>query len=437
MRSGAAFAPRAPPRGRLGAFAAAPGGRSVQRMSADFGTARPFDFVVAGGGIVGLATARALARGGARRVAVLEAEREVGAHQSGHNSGVVHSGLYYRPGSLKARLCVEGRLALERYCAERGVAFERCGKLVVATRPDELPRLEGLEQRGLANGLTGVRRLPAEAIREHEPHATGLAALHVPETGIVDFPAMCRELATDVVVAGGAVLTDHAVRAARRDGGEVVVETVAGEVRARVLVGCAGLHADRLARACGVEPLVRIVPFRGEYHLLAPARRALVRHLVYPVPDPRFPFLGVHFTRRVNGEIEAGPNAVLALARHGYSWGRVSARDLAETIAWPGFWRLASRHAGHALGEVHRSLDRHAFASALRRLVPELRDGDLAPARAGVRAQALARDGSLVDDFHLVRGERQLHVLNAPSPAATASLAIGEWIAAQAEAMAG
>jgi len=406
-------------------------------MAADSGTRRAFDFVVAGGGIVGLATARALARGGARRVAVLEAEREVGAHQSGHNSGVVHSGLYYRPGSLKARLCAEGRLALERFCEERGVPFERCGKLVVATRPEELPRLDELEARGRANGLAGVRRLPAEAIREHEPHAAGLGALHVPETGIVDFPAMCRALADDVVAAGGAVRTDCAVRDARRDGGEVLVRTVAGEIRARVLVGCAGLHADRLARACGVEPGVRIVPFRGEYHLLAPPRRSLVRHLIYPVPDPRFPFLGVHFTRRVNGEIEAGPNAVLALARHGYTWRRVSARDLAETIVWPGFWRLAARHAGYGLGEVHRSLDRHAFATALRRLVPELRDEDLAPARAGVRAQALGVDGALLDDFHLVRGERQLHVLNAPSPAATASLAIGEWIAAQAEALAG
>ena len=412
-------------------------GRSVARMSEHSGAGRAFDFVVAGGGIVGLATARALARGGSRRVAVLEAETDIGSHQSGRNSGVVHSGLYYKPGSFKAKLCVEGRLALERYCAERAVPFERCGKLVVATRPDELPRLDELERRGRANGLAGVRRLPAEAIREHEPHASGIAALHVPETGIVDFPAMCRALAADLAAAGGAVLTGHAVRGARRDGGALVVRTSAGEVRARVLVGCAGLHADRVARACGVEPGVRIVPFRGEYHLIAPPRRGLVRHLIYPAPDPRFPFLGVHFTRRVGGDVEAGPNAVLALARHGYAWTNVSARDLAETLAWPGFWRLASRHAGHALGEVRRSLDRHAFATALRRLVPELRDDDLSPARAGVRAQALSRDGALVDDFHLVRGERQLHVLNAPSPAATASLAIGAWIAAQAEAMVG
>lgn len=404
-------------------------------MARDTGSGRAFDFAVVGGGIMGLATARALARGGARRVVVLEAEGDVGAHQSGRNSGVVHSGLYYRPGSLKARLCVEGRSLLERYCAELGVAFERCGKLVVATRPEELPRLDELERRGRANGLAGVRRVAAGAIGEFEPHVAGLAALHVAETGIVDFAGMCRALAGDVAGAGGAVLTGHAVRAARRVGDRLVVETAAGEVRARALVGCAGLHADRVARACGVEPLVRIVPFRGEYHVLAAPRRNLVRHLVYPVPDPRFPFLGVHFTRRVNGEVEAGPNAVLALARHGYSWASVSVRDLAGTIAWPGFWRLASRHAGHALGEVRRSISRRAFAAALRRLVPELRDGDLVPARSGVRAQALARDGALLDDFHVVRGERQLHVLNAPSPAATASLAIGDWIAQQAEAL--
>ncbi len=395
-------------------------------------SSRTFDFAVVGAGIVGLATARALAHGGARRVAVLEAEPDVGWHQSGRNSGVVHSGLYYKPGSLKARLCVEGRAALERYCGEHGVAFERCGKLVVATRDDERPRLDELERRGRANGLTGLRRLPAAAIREFEPHAAGIDALHVAETGIVDFPAMCRALAEDVASAGGEVRKRSAVLGTRRDGTELVVRTSSGELRARAIVGCAGLHADRLARACGVDPGVRIVPFRGEYHLLAPARRELVKHLIYPVPDPRFPFLGVHFTRRVGGEIEAGPNAVLALARHGYDWSRVSVRDLAETFAWPGFWRLASRHAGHAIGEVRRSLDRHRFAEALRRLVPELADDDLAPARAGVRAQALARDGALVDDFHVVRGERQLHVLNAPSPAATASLAIGEWIAREA-----
>jgi len=401
-------------------------------MSASAHSESHASVIVVGAGLVGLATARALQRAGAREVTVLEAESSVAAHQSGRNSGVVHSGLYYKPGSLKARLCVAGRRALERYCEANGVAFERCGKLVVATRPDELPRLDELARRGEANGLAGLKRLGPEALREIEPHVAGLAGLHVPETGIVDFVALAHALVRDIEAAGGRVLTGTRVLRARRDGVGLAVETSAGVHRARRLVGCAGLHADRLARACGLEPRVRIVPFRGEYHVLAPERRALVRHLVYPVPDPRFPFLGVHFTRRVSGEIEAGPNAVLALAREGYSWREVSPRDLAETFAWPGFWKLASRHAGHALGEVHRSLDRHAFAAALRRLVPELRDADLEPARAGVRAQALSRDGSLVDDFFVIEAPGQLHVLNAPSPAATASLAIGEWIAERA-----
>jgi L-2-hydroxyglutarate oxidase len=392
----------------------------------------PFDALIAGGGIVGLATARALAQRGLSNVLVCETEPEVAAHQTGRNSGVVHSGLYYKPGSFKARLCVEGRAELERFCAEKGVAFERCGKVVVATRPDELPRLDELERRGRANGLEGLQRLSPEAIREREPHATGIAGLFVPQTGIVDFVGMSRALAAEVAAAGGRIETSCRVIGARRDGAALAVRTTRGVFHARVLVGCAGLQADRLAQACGLDPGVRIVPFRGEYHLLAPERRFLVRHLIYPVPDPQFPFLGVHFTRRVGGEIEAGPNAVLALAREGYSWGVISASDLLDTFTWPGFWRLASRHGGYAVGEVHRSLDRHAFAGALRRLLPELRDEDLRPARSGVRAQALARDGSLVDDFHVVQGERQLHVLNAPSPAATASLAIGRWIADRA-----
>lgn len=388
-----------------------------------------FDVVVAGGGIVGLATAFALGRRGERRVAVLEAEVDVAAHQSGRNSGVVHSGLYYKPGSTKAQLCVAGRAALVDFCEQNGIVYERCGKLVVATQPAELPRLEELERRGRANGLEGLRRFGPEEIREREPHAVGIAALLVPEAGIVDYPGVCRTLARHIEADGGRIVTACRVSRAVRDGDGVRVETTAGDFRTKYFVGCAGLYADRLARACGVEPGVRIVPFRGEYHMLAGERRALVRALVYPVPDPRFPFLGVHFTRRVTGEVEAGPNAVLTFAREGYSWGRVSARDMLETLAWPGFWALASRHAGFALGEARRSLDRHAMANALRRLLPELRDEDLAPGGAGVRAQALARDGTLVDDFHVVEADRQLHVLNAPSPAATAALAIGGWIA--------
>jgi len=389
----------------------------------------PHDAIVVGAGLVGLATARALLRAGLRDVVVLEAANEVAAHQSGRNSGVVHSGLYYKPGSFKARLCVLGRLALERFCVERGVAFERCGKVVVATRPDELQRLDELERRGIANGLEGLARLTPREIRDREPHATGLAGLFVPQTGIVDFPAMARALVREIEQAGGRVLTQTHAASVHDDGHALDVETTRGVMRTARLVGCAGLYADRLARACGLDVDVRIVPFRGEYHVLADERRALVRHLIYPVPDPRFPFLGVHFTRRVNGEIEAGPNAVLAFAREGYSWGTIVPKDLAETLLWPGFRALAARYAAYGLGEMRRSLDRRAMAEALRRLLPELRDEDLRPARAGVRAQALDRAGALVEDFAFAEGARQLHVLNAPSPAATASLAIGAYVA--------
>lgn len=388
--------------------------------------------IVVGAGLVGLATARALQSEGAYDVVVLESAPDVAAHQSGRNSGVVHSGLYYKPGSLKARLCVEGRERLARFCAEHGVAFERCGKIVVATREDELARLDDLERRGRANGLEGLERLDANGIRAHEPHAAGLAGLFVPQTGIVDFIAVARVLAREIESEGGRVRTGTRVLGAREDGDVLRVTTSRGVLRARRLVACAGLYADRVAASCGLAPGVRIVPFRGEYHVLAHARRTLVRHLIYPVPDPAFPFLGVHFTRRTSGEVEAGPNAVLALAREGYSWGDVSLRDVADTLAWPGFRALASRHLAYGLGEMRRSLDRHAFAEALRRLLPELRDDDLRPARAGVRAQALARDGVIVEDFAFAEGPLQLHVLNAPSPAATASLAIGEYVARRA-----
>jgi L-2-hydroxyglutarate oxidase len=390
------------------------------------------DAVVIGAGLVGLATARALQAAGARDVLVLETADAVAAHQSGRNSGVVHSGLYYKPGSRKAALCVAGREALARFCDEHDVAFERCGKLVVATNEAEVARLDDLQRRGEANGLAGVQRLTAEQLREHEPHAAGLAGLFVPQTGIVDFVGMAQALAGGIEQAGGEVRFRARVLGAREDGGALVVETTRGAVHAKRVIGCAGLYADRVASACGLTPDCRIVPFRGEYHVLAHERRSLVRGLIYPVPDARFPFLGVHFTRRVNGDVEAGPNAVLAFAREGYSWADVSPRDVFETLAWPGFRALAARYAGYGFGEMRRSLDRHAFAEALRRLLPELRDDDLQPARAGVRAQALGRDGALVDDFAFAEGPRQLHVLNAPSPAATASLAIGEWIAARA-----
>jgi L-2-hydroxyglutarate oxidase len=394
------------------------------------------DVAIAGGGLVGLGTAMALA-GRGLKVAVLEAEDRVAAHQSGHNSGVIHSGLYYKPGSHKARLCVEGARALYRFCAEEGIAHQRCGKLVVATHAEELPWLDELERRGTANGLAGVRRLGPEEIREIEPHAAGIAALHVPETGIADYPAVAQGMARRIEARGGRVATGARVLAVRRDGAGLVVETARGAFAASLLVNCAGLQADRVARLCGADPALRILPFRGEYYQLTPERRGLVRGLIYPVPDPRFPFLGVHLTLMVNGGVEAGPNAVLALKREGYRWRDVSLRDAAGIAAWPGFWRLAARFWRIGAYEVRRSLLKSVFVRDLQRLVPELVASDLRRAGSGVRAQALDSQGRLVDDFHIVRGERAIHVLNAPSPAATASIRIGEEIAAMAVAALG
>jgi L-2-hydroxyglutarate oxidase len=383
--------------------------------------------VVIGGGIVGVATAMALAP--RVRVQLLEAEGQLAAHQTGHNSGVIHSGLYYRPGSLKARTCTAGRRALYEFCERHGVPFERCGKVVVATRKEQILRLEALEQRGRANGLAGLRRLSAGEIAELEPHARGVAGLFVAETGIVDYGAVTRAFADQLRRHGGEIVTGARVTRVFRSPREVVVGTSAGEFRGDFLVGCAGLNSDRLARLAGLDPGVRIVPFRGEYYEVVPERRYLVRNLIYPVPDPAFPFLGVHFTRRVNGTVEAGPNAVLALKREGYRRTSFSLRDTLTTLTYPGFWRLAGRYARTGVGELWRSWSKGAFVAALQELVPEIEAGDLHGYGAGVRAQALGRDGQLLDDFHLVEGERQLHVLNAPSPAATASIAIGRTIA--------
>jgi L-2-hydroxyglutarate oxidase len=399
--------------------------------------ASAFDVAVAGGGLVGTATALALVERAGLSVAVLEAEDRLAAHQSGHNSGVIHSGLYYKPGSLKAALCVAGARALYRFCEEEGIAHERCGKLVVATHPEELPRLAELESRGKANGLAGVRRLDADELREIEPHAAGIAALHIPETGIVDYPAVARAYGRRIEAGGGQVLTGARVQAVRRDGSRLVVETAGGPVAAGLLINCAGLQSDRVARLCGADPGVRIFPFRGEYYDLVPARRSLVKGLIYPVPDPRFPFLGVHLTRRVDGTVEAGPNAVLAWRREGYRKGSFAPRDAAEIVSYPGFWKMASRFWKTAAMESWRSFNKSVFVRDLQRLMPELRGEDVAPAGAGVRAQALDRDGKLVDDFYIVQTERAIHVLNAPSPAATASLSIGTKIAEMAVAALG
>ena len=383
------------------------------------------DVAVIGGGLVGLAAAMALAERGTA-VTVLEAEERLATHQSGHNSGVIHSGLYYKPGSLKARLCVEGARALWSFCEEEGIATRRCGKLVVATHEEELPRLDELERRGRANGLAGLRRLRAEEIHEVEPHAAGIAALHVPETGIVDYPAVAQAYGRRIERHGGRILTKARVRSVRPG---LVLETTAGTVSCSRLVNCAGVQSDRIARLCGAQPDVRIVPFRGEYYELVPERRHLVRGLIYPVPDPRFPFLGVHLTRMIGGGVEAGPNAVLALKREGYRWTDVSVRDTLATAGWPGFWALAARFWKIGFYEVWRSLVKAAFVRDLQRLVPEIRREDVHRSGAGVRAQALERNGALVDDFRIVESENAVHVLNAPSPAATASMAIGRAVA--------
>jgi (S)-2-hydroxyglutarate dehydrogenase len=388
-----------------------------------------WDIAIVGGGIVGLATALALVRRDpSRRLVVLEKERGVGLHQTGRNSGVIHSGIYYPPGSSKARTAAEGRRTLVAFCRAHGVAHELCGKVIVATRPRELPLLERLRHRGEAAGLA-VRRLDPGALREIEPHAAGLAALHVPDAGIVDFEQVARALARVLADRGVEIHLGVEVGGLHPSPGGVTVETSGGSVDAALAVNCAGLQSDRVARRGGVEAGVRIVPFRGEYWDLVPARRHLVKHLVYPVPDPRFPFLGVHLTRTVDGRVHAGPNAVLALGREGYGWRDVRLRDTAETFAWPGFWRLAGRHGATGAREMVRSLSRRLFAKSLQRLVPEIGASDLVPAAAGVRAQALRRDGTLVDDFLLLTGRRSVHVLNAPSPAATACLAIGETVA--------
>ncbi len=390
---------------------------------------KPVDVAVVGGGIVGLATAWTLARGHRRSVLVLEAEGDVARHQTGHNSGVIHSGLYYKPGSLKARNCARGRELLYRFCAERGLPHERCGKLVVAVEEAELPRLDALAERGRANGLVDLERLGPERLREREPHVAGRAGLLVPATGIVDYVAVCRALRDEIVAAGGEVRIGHRVEAVRRTPSGLDVAAGGATHAATALVNCAGLESDRVATLCGLRPTVRIVPFRGDYFDLVPERRELVRHLIYPVPDPELPFLGVHFTRRVDGSVEAGPNAVLSWKREGYSRTAFSLRDATSTLSFPGFWRMAPGYLGIGLAEYRRAWSQRRFVAALQRLVPEVREGDVVRGGCGVRAQALDRSGKLVDDFVVLEAERMVHVLNAPSPAATASLAIGETIA--------
>jgi (S)-2-hydroxyglutarate dehydrogenase len=385
---------------------------------------------IVGGGIVGLAAAyRLMQRLPGAKVTVLEKESAVAQHQSGHNSGVLHCGLYYKPGSRRARLAVRGIRQMIEFCRSHSIPHDVCGKVVVAVSGEEVPRLHGLFDRGRENGLRDLRLLSPEELREIEPHAAGVAAIHVPEEGIADYPRVCQALAEEIRARGGEILTNAGVSAIHKEPAGWRIVHASGEYACDWIVTCAGLYSDRVAALTGRPRAVRIVPFRGEYYLLRPERQFLVRHLIYPVPDPRFPFLGVHFTRKIRGGVEAGPNAVLAFAREGYSKTNISLRDAADALSFPGLWRFLRRYPGACWGELRRSFSKELFCRSLQRLVPEIGLDDLAPGGAGVRAQALSPEGSLVDDFHFVQGEREIHVVNAPSPGATASLAIGEEIA--------
>ena len=391
------------------------------------------DIAIVGGGIVGLATALALTEAHPRaRLVVLDKEPRIASHQTGHNSGVIHSGAYYKPGSLKARLCVEGARLMKRFCDEHDIHWESCGKLIVATDEAEVPRLQSIHERGTANGLSGLKRLSGGEVLQYEPHCRAVAALLVPETGIVDYGQVAERMAGLIRDRGAEIMTSAGVGAIRRNGDGLVLETARGAVRARHLVNCAGLYSDRVAGLMGIRPEVQIIPFRGEYYMLKAERRSLVRNLIYPVPDPEFPFLGVHFTRTVHGDVEAGPNAVLAFAREGYGLGTVRPGELLGTLGYAGFWNMARRYWRMGAYELYRSASKAAFVRSLQKLVPEIAETDIARGGAGVRAQAVSPDGSLVDDFKISVTAGAVHVVNAPSPAATASIAIGRHIAALA-----
>ncbi len=387
--------------------------------------------VLVGGGIIGLATAWRLGqRFQDARITVLEKEAAVCRHQSGHNSGVLHAGLYYKPGSRKARLAVTGIRQMVDFCQRHSIPHEVCGKIVVATGPEELPRLQTLLERGTQNGLEGLKMLTGDELREIEPHAAGLAAIRVPQEGIVDYPRVCETLVGLIQAQGGEVVTSARVSAINRHGPGWRVHSTAGDYECSRIVTCAGLQSDRIAALTGANRTIRIVPFRGEYYKIRPERQHLVRNLIYPVPDPKFPFLGVHFTRLIHGGVEAGPNAVLALAREGYTKTDINPRDILDALAFKGLWRFLGKYPKMCWQETRRSFSRALFCASLQRLVPAIQPEDLTEGGAGVRAQAISPDGSFIEDFHFVERPGELHVVNAPSPGATASLAIGEEIAA-------
>jgi (S)-2-hydroxyglutarate dehydrogenase len=386
-----------------------------------------WQYAVVGGGIIGLAVAhQILQRVPDAKVCLLEKESDVSIHQSGRNSGVLHAGLYYKPGSLKARLAVTGLKRMLAFCQQNGIAHEQCGKLVVATSESELPRLQELLARGKANGLQRLRWLGPEESREREPHVAAVAAVEVPEEGIADYKAVCQALANAIQARGGQVIRGAEVTALRRHNHSWTVTTPNHELRAQYLINCAGLHCDRVMALTGELPATRIVPFRGEYFQLAPEAQHLVRHLIYPVPDPAFPFLGVHYTRMARGGVECGPNAVLALKREGYSWREFSARDTLDALSFPGLWKFLAKYPGMSFYELHRSFSKAEFTRSLQRLIPEVQSKHLLPGGAGVRAQAMAPDGTLLQDFAVEMRPGALHLLNAPSPGATASLSIAD-----------
>ena len=388
------------------------------------------DIAVVGGGIVGLSTARTLAqRHGGLSITIFEKEADVAQHQTGHNSGVIHSGIYYRPGSQRARMAVQGSERMVAFCEEHGIPYDRCGKVIVATAESQLPALEELARRAQANGVPGVRTIGPEELKELEPYATGIRAIHVPSAGIVNYSLVAQKYRQLFAEAGGEVRTGAAVSAIVEEPNALRLQTTQGDFLSKHVITCGGLYADRVSKSAGLKPDIKVAPFRGEYLELVPERRYLVRNMIYPVANPAFPFLGVHFTRRISGAIEVGPNAVLAFKRQGYRWRDVNAGDMLDILGYVGFWRMAARYWHTGLGEMYRSLHKSAMVKELQKLVPDVTGSDLVRAGAGVRAQALDRQGKLVEDFHIVQEPRMIHVLNAPSPAATASLSIGDAVA--------
>ncbi len=387
-----------------------------------------YDITIIGGGIVGTATALSILKGKSVKLLLLETEPSLAAHQTGNNSGVIHSGLYYKPGSLKAINCTTGRDMMYAFCEEHKIPFSKCGKIVVATSKEEIPALNMVEERGKANGLTGIKRLSASGIKEYEPHAAGIDGLFVPQTGIVDYVAVTNKYAELIKAKGGAIKTSSKLTSIKKDGKDFILLTGHDEYRTKFVVNCGGLQSDRIAKLFGVDPKLQIIPFRGEYYQIKKEKQYLVNNLIYPVPDTQFPFLGVHFTRMINGGVEAGPNAVLAFKREGYKKTDFAFRDLMELNLYPGFWKMAAKYYKMGFQEFRRSFSKKLFVESLQKLIPEIKIDDIEVGGAGVRAQALERDGKLVDDFRIVEAEGMVHVLNAPSPAATASLSIGKTI---------